>query len=124
MTRLPVGRTLLGAAAGIALVTVLARVVGFGRVAVFGRAVGPTCVGDTYQLANAVPNVVFEIVAGGALASLVVPVLAGAVASGDRAAASRTTSALLTWTVAVLVPLAVVGALAAPLLLRALVGGD
>ena len=122
MTRLPRGRTLLGAAAGIAAVTVLARVVGFGRVAVFSRAVGPTCVGDTYALANAVPNVVFEVVAGGALASLVVPVLAGAVAAGDRAAVSRTTSALLAWTLVVLVPVAVLGALAAPALMRALVG--
>lgn len=122
MTRLPRGRTLLGAAAGIAAVTVLARVVGFGRVAVFSRAVGPTCVGDAYSLANAVPNVVFEIVAGGALASLVVPVLAGAVASGDRLAVSRTTSALLSWTVAVLVPVALLGAVLAPVLMRALVG--
>ena len=123
MSRLPLGRTLLGAAAGIAVVTVLARVVGFGRVAVFSRAVGPTCVGDTYALANAVPNVVFEVVAGGALASLVVPVLAGAVASGDRTSVSRTTSALLGWTLVVLVPVAVLGALLAPLLMRALVGG-
>jgi putative peptidoglycan lipid II flippase len=124
VSRRPSARTLLGAAAGIAVVTVLARVVGFGRLAVFGRAVGPTCVGDTYQLANAVPNVVFEVVAGGALASLIVPVLAGAVAAGDRSAASRTTSALLSWTVLVLLPLAVLGALLAPVLMRALVGGD
>jgi putative peptidoglycan lipid II flippase len=118
------GRGLLGAAAGIALVTVAARVVGFGRTAVLGRAVGPTCVGDTYTAANAIPNVVFEVVAGGALASLVVPVLAGAVARGDRAEVARTTGALLTWTVAVLAPVAVVGAFTAPLLMRALVGGD
>jgi putative peptidoglycan lipid II flippase len=115
---------LLGAAAGIALVTVAARVVGFGRTAVLGRAVGPTCVGDTYTAANAVPNVVFEVVAGGALASLVVPVLAAAVARGDREQASRTASALLTWTVAVLVPAAVLAWLAAPLLVRGLLGPD
>lgn len=118
------GTGLMGAAAGIALVTVVARLVGFGRTAVLGRAVGPTCVGDVYTAANAVPNVVFEVVAGGALAGLVVPVLAGAVARGDRAEVSRTTGALLTWTVAVLVPVAVVGALTAPLLLKALLGPD
>ena len=92
-------RPLLGAAGGIALVTVAARVVGFGRVAVLSRTLGTSCVGDIYPPANAVPNVVFEVVAGGALAALVVPVLAGAVAAGDRATASRTASALLTWTV-------------------------
>ncbi|HVM27615.1 MAG TPA: lipid II flippase MurJ [Mycobacteriales bacterium] len=118
------GRGLIGAAAGIALITVAARVVGFGRTAVLGRAVGPTCVGDTYTAANAIPNVVFEVVAGGALASLVVPVLAGAVARGDRAEVARTTGALLTWTVALLVPVALLGALTAPLLVRALLGPD
>ena len=32
-----------------------------------------------------IPNIIFEIVAGGALASLVVPLVAGAIARGDRA---------------------------------------
>jgi putative peptidoglycan lipid II flippase len=120
----PPARVLMGAAAGIALVTVAARVVGFGRTAVLSRTLGTSCVGDTYQAANYVPNVLFEVVAGGALASLVVPVLAGAVAKGDRASASRTASALLSWTVAALVPVAALGALAAPLLMRALLGDD
>ncbi|MEX2290851.1 MAG: lipid II flippase MurJ [Mycobacteriales bacterium] len=120
----PLARGLLGAAAGIALVTVAARVVGFGRTAVLSRTLGTSCVGDVYSAVNAVPNVVFEVVAGGALASVVVPVLAGAVASGDHAAASRTASALLSWTVALLVPVALLGALAAPQIVRALLGPD
>jgi putative peptidoglycan lipid II flippase len=116
------GPGLLGAAAGIAVVTVVARAVGFGRTAVLGRAVGPTCVGDTYTAVNALPNVLFEVVAGGALAGLVVPVLAGAVARADREEVARTTGALLTWTVALLVPVAALGALAAPLLVRLVLG--
>ena len=112
----------LGAAAGIAAVTVASRVVGFGRIAVLSRTLGTSCLGDTYSAANALPNVVFEVVAGGALASLVVPVLAGAVAAGDRQTASRTASALLTWTVLILTPLTVLGLLAAPTLLRAVTG--
>ena len=115
---------LLGAAAGIAGITVLARAAGFGRVAVLTRTLGTSCVGDTYQAVNQLPNVVYEVVAGGALASLVVPVLAGAVARGDREHAGRTASALLTWVVVVLVPVALVGALAAPLLVRLLTGPD
>ena len=115
-------RSVVGAAAGIAGVTVLARVVGFGRVAVLTRTLGTGCVGDAYQSANQLPNIVFEVVAGGALASLVVPLLAGAVASGDRARAGRTASALLTWTVLILTPVAVLGVLLAPALVRALAG--
>lgn len=120
----PRTRLLLGAAGGIAAVTLTARVVGFGRVAVLSRTLGTSCVGDAYQAANYLPNVVFEVVAGGALAALVVPLLAGALAAGDRGTASRTASALLTWTVAVLTPVALLGMLTAPLLMRAVLGDD
>jgi putative peptidoglycan lipid II flippase len=100
-----VGRV-AGAAALIAVLTVASRLAGFGRTAVFTWVVGNTDLGGMYVIANTIPNVIFEIVAGGALASLVVPLLAGAVAAGDRAAVSATTGALLTWTVTLLVPLA------------------
>ncbi|MGN9811499.1 murein biosynthesis integral membrane protein MurJ [Micromonospora sp. BQ11] len=106
-----------GAAALIAVLTVVARLAGFGRTAVFTWTLAPTDLGGTYVVANAVPNIIFEIVAGGALASLVVPLLAGAVAAGDRATVARTTGALLTWSLALLVPLALaVALLAEPLI--------
>ncbi|MEV4499991.1 lipid II flippase MurJ [Micromonospora arborensis] len=98
---------LAGAAALIAILTVASRLAGLGRTAVFTWSLAPTDLGGTYVVANAVPNFIFEIVAGGALASLVVPLLAGAVVAGDRMAVARTTGALLTWTLALLVPLAV-----------------
>ncbi|MEV4754575.1 lipid II flippase MurJ [Micromonospora sp. NPDC049559] len=105
---------LAGAAALIAVLTVASRLAGFGRTAVFLWVMGDrNDLGDLYLLANTVPNVVFEIVAGGALASLVVPLLAGAVAAGDREAVSATTGALLSWTLALLVPLAAAVALLA-----------
>ncbi|MEV4483863.1 murein biosynthesis integral membrane protein MurJ [Micromonospora coxensis] len=102
-----------GAAALIAVLTVVARLAGFGRTAVFTWTLAPTDLGGAYVVANAVPNVIFEIVAGGALASLVVPLLAGPVAAGDRRAVNATTGALLTWTLTLLVPLALLVALAA-----------
>ncbi len=110
---------LLGAAAGIALVTLASRVVGFGRIAVLSRTLGTSCVGDTYQAANYLPNVVFDVVAGGALAALVVPLV---VATLPRS--SEVVSALLTWTVALLLPIALLGVVTAPLLMRALLGDD
>ncbi|WP_416905183.1 murein biosynthesis integral membrane protein MurJ [Micromonospora echinospora] len=102
-----------GAAALIAVLTVAARLAGFARTAVFTWVVEKSDLGGMYVVANTVPNIVFEIVAGGALASLVVPLLAGAVAAGDRTAVAATTGALLTWTVTLLVPLAVLVALLA-----------
>ena len=128
MTRLRVagGRGWLagavGAAVSIAGVAAVSRIVGFGRTVTFARTVGATCLGDTYVTSNTVPNIVFEVVAGGALASLVVPVLAGAVDRGDRAEASRTASALLSWALLVAIPVTVVGLVLARPLVGVLIG--
>ncbi|MDR6315817.1 putative peptidoglycan lipid II flippase [Actinoplanes couchii] len=97
---------LAGAAALISILTVLARLAGFGRTTVFFYTVGEDGLASLYLAANLVPNIVFELAAGGALASLVVPLLAGAVAAGDRERVSRVTAALLTWVLALSVPLA------------------
>jgi putative peptidoglycan lipid II flippase len=104
---------LAGAAALIAVLTVASRLAGFARTVVFARTVTDNDLGDIYLAVNTIPNIVFEIVAGGALASMVVPLLAGAVAAGRRATVSATASALLTWTLTVLVPLAVATAVLA-----------
>lgn len=106
----------------IAIVTVLARLTGFARVIIFARTVGPSCLGDAYYTANTVPNIVFDIIAGGALSSLVVPVVAGPAAEGDRETVGRTVSALLTWAVAILVPIMVVGLFVSRSLVHPLVG--
>jgi putative peptidoglycan lipid II flippase len=115
---------LVRAAALIAGITVLARLVGFARTVVFGRTVGSGCVGAVYQTANTIPNIVFDIVAGGVLSALVVPLLAPLLAGPDRAAASRAVSALLTWAVLVLVPAAALIALLARPLIDLLLGHD
>ncbi|GAB2851992.1 lipid II flippase MurJ [Actinocorallia aurea] len=103
-----------GAAALIAVLTVLARIAGFGRTAVFAKAVDTeSCLSDVYFAANQIPNIMFEIVAGGALASMVVPVLAAPAERGDAETVRRTASALLTWVLLALVPLALLVAVAA-----------
>jgi putative peptidoglycan lipid II flippase len=113
--------TLLGAAVLIAIATVASRVVGFGRWLVFSHTVGAGSLADAYNSANQLPNIVFEITAGGALAGVAVPLLAGPLTGGgdgpaDRERASRIVSALLTWTLAILIPLSATGvALAEPM---------
>ncbi len=124
MTRRTVAQGVAGAAALIAVLTLLARVAGFGRQLVFTNAVGAGTTGDTYQAANTVPNIVFEVVAGGALASLVVPMLAGGIAAGDREQVRRTASALLGWALLVLTPLALLIAVFAGPIARLLGPGE
>lgn len=115
---------LAGAAVLIGVITILARIAGFGRIVVFSQTVKTSCLGQAYYTANQVPNIVFEIVAGGALAGLVVPVLAGPAERGDREHVSRTTSALLTWMAVALVPLSAIGVLLAHPIMGALVRGN
>jgi putative peptidoglycan lipid II flippase len=109
----PYAARIAGAAALIAVLTVASRVAGFARYYVLGVTVGGTDLGDIYVAASTIPNAIFEIVAGGALAGLVVPMLAGAIAASDRASVNATTSALLTWALTLLLPLATVLAVAA-----------
>ncbi|GAA5163581.1 lipid II flippase MurJ [Ornithinimicrobium tianjinense] len=104
---------LVGAAALVAAVTLAARAVGLVRWFVFSHAVGATCVGQVYTTANTVPNVLFEVAAGGALAAVAVPLVAAHLQRGDEDAADRTASALATWSLTVLLPLAALVALAA-----------
>ena len=104
----------------IAVATLLARVAGFARILVFAHSVGAAGVGDVYQTVNTVPNVLFEIAAGGVLAAIAVPIIGSQLGRGLREDADRTASALLGWALVVLTPLAVVLAVAAPLLSRAL----
>jgi len=119
----------------IGVITVLARLVGFGRQVVFAHTVGTTCLGAAYTTANMVPNIIYDIVLGGALSSVVVPVLAGpardaapggAAGRGEDGAAAdsarRISSALLTWTVLLLVPVSAALALAAHPIVTVLLG--
>jgi putative peptidoglycan lipid II flippase len=107
------GRAIGRAAIVIGALTAAARIIGFGRQLVFAHTVGASCLGTAYTTANQVPNIIYDIVLGGALTSVMVPVLAGparraATDPDSRAEAGRIASALITWTVAILVPVSVI----------------
>jgi putative peptidoglycan lipid II flippase len=132
------------AAVLIGAITVLARVIGFGRQLVFAHTVGNHCLGTAYATANQVPNIIYDVVLGGALTSVVVPVLAGTAARRGKAGeagqvagpgrvptvvtgpdqqAGQIASALLTWTVILLVPVSLVLVLVARPLVTLLLAG-
>ncbi|MFV0427652.1 MAG: murein biosynthesis integral membrane protein MurJ [Beutenbergiaceae bacterium] len=96
-----------GAVGMVAVLTVTSRVLGFGRWLVQSATVGPTVTGDAYAAANLLPNVLYEVVAGGALAGVVVPLLAAPIAKQLRGEVDAVASALLTWAVVALVPLGI-----------------
>ena len=117
LTRGP-GAGIARGAALIAGLTVVSRLFGLTRTLVFSQTVGASCLGTAYVTANQVPNLLYELVLGGALTSAMVPVLArsaerAADDPADRALVSQITSALLTWSVIILVPLTLAIAAAA-----------
>jgi putative peptidoglycan lipid II flippase len=97
----------------IAVITIGSRVVGLARTLTFSQTVGATCLGTAYVTANQVPNLVYELVLGGALSSVMVPLLSrsaerSAADPAERDQVSRITSALLTWCLLILVPLTLI----------------
>lgn len=114
------GKFALGAAAGIAggaaligVASLVARFVGFGRQLVYQGTVGDTALGTVYTTSNFVPAILFEVVAGGALAGVVVPLVVAAVDRADRDDVRETAGALVGWALLVLVPVAAVAAMLA-----------
>jgi putative peptidoglycan lipid II flippase len=109
------GKLARGIARGALIVaglTALSRVLGLLRTVVFAQTVGAGCLGTAYVTAYQVPNLIVELAIGGALTSAMVPVLAR---SASRAATDpqakahveQTSSALLTWSVLILLPVTV-----------------
>jgi peptidoglycan biosynthesis protein MviN/MurJ (putative lipid II flippase) len=109
-----------GLAAGIARgalvvagLTVLSRVLGLVRTLVFSQTVGASCLGTAYVTANQVPDLLYQLILGGAPTTAMVLVLArsaerAASDPAEKARVGQITSALLTWTVVIVVPLCLV----------------
>jgi putative peptidoglycan lipid II flippase len=121
----PVGR----AAAVMGVATAVSRVLGFGRVLVIAAVLGTTDLGNTFSASNSVSNVLFDLLAAGALSAVLVPAFVelldrgpAGTEEGERRA-ERLGGALLGWALVVLVPLCAAGVAAAPALARLLTAG-
>jgi hypothetical protein len=98
----------------MAVGSVISRVTGFMRTAAIGAAIGAVAIGDDYTLANLLPGMVYELLLGGVLASVVVPLLVRArTRDADRGEAY--TQRLLSLAVVFLAGATVLAVLCAPL---------
>ena len=70
--------SLLRSSSVMAVGTVASRLTGFVRNAVIIFAIGTLYLGDAYNLANTLPNIVYNLALGGILTSVVVPLLVNA----------------------------------------------
>lgn len=110
--------------------TVLSRVTGLARLAAIAAALGvaESRLPDSYNLANTAPNIIYELVLGGILTSVFVPVFVELLQKEGREKAWEIGSALINISLVVLVAITALGILAAPLIARfyalALEGND
>ena len=105
----------------VTLCTLLSRLTGFGRVLATAAVLGSGLLADVYQTANLIPNLMFELVAGGVLQAVLVPSFVAARREGGSEALSAATRATGGVIVVGLAAVAVVGMALAPVLARLLV---
>ena len=116
----PADAGLLRSVATISAWNTVSRITGFARVLAVGAALGATFVGNTYQSANLVSNLMFELLAAGLLSAPLVPAFVAMIDDGRRADVERLAGALLGLALVVLGALVLVGAVAGPIIMRVL----
>jgi putative peptidoglycan lipid II flippase len=105
----------------MSLGTVLSRVTGLARLAAITAALGIIESGrlaDTYNIGNTAPNIIYELVLGGILTSVFVPVFVELLEKEGRDRAWEVASAILNLSLLALAAVTALGIIAAPWLAR------
>jgi putative peptidoglycan lipid II flippase len=109
-------------AAGIVIAAfALSRVLGLAREMIIGQQFGTSGELDAYLAAFRLPDILFQLVAGGALGSAFIPTFSGYLARGDKRGAWRLASAVINLVLLLLSALALLAAASAPLLVAKVV---
>ncbi len=98
--------------------TLLSRLTGFARVLLVATVLGTSGLGDAYNLANSVPNIVYDLLLGGILSATLVPVFVEELGRRDSREGARAISAIVTAIGIALVAVSAALYFVAPLVLR------
>ena len=104
----------------MAVGTTLSRITGLGRLVAMAFALGVTesRLADSYNIANTMPNVIYELILGGVLTSVFIPVLVEELKKRRDDDAWDSVSALVTTSIVVVVGLTLAAVVAAPWIIR------
>lgn len=102
--------------AAMTLGTLISRVTGVVRLAVLAATLGvaETRFTDSYNLANSAPNILYELVLGGLITAVFVPVFVELLEKEKPEQAWRDLSGIINWSLVILAVVALAGVLAAP----------
>jgi putative peptidoglycan lipid II flippase len=117
-------RTVGRAAVDMGVTTAVSRAFGLARVLVVAAVLGTTFLGNTFQASNSVSNVLFELLAAGALSAVLVPTFVELLDRHEQHEAERLAGGVLGVALVGLGAVSVVGMLFAPALARALTAGN
>ncbi|MCW2525708.1 MAG: Integral rane protein MviN [Pseudonocardiales bacterium] len=117
-------RSLLSSSRTMAIASLASRLTGFLRSIALATALGIAAsrVADSYNLANILPNMVYELLLGGVLSSVVIPLIVHSQEHDDDNGDAYT-QRLLSWSVVVLGVATLLAVAAAPLLAAAFARG-
>jgi putative peptidoglycan lipid II flippase len=101
----------------MAVGSLVSRATGFLRTVAIGAAIGAAALSDDYNVANSLPNMVYELLLGGVLSSVIVPLLVRA-RTRDNDGGDAYAQRLLTLAVVFLGAATVVAVAAAPIFAR------
>jgi len=104
----------------MAVGTTLSRVTGLGRLVAMAFALGVTesRLADSYNIANTMPNVIYELILGGVLTSVFIPVLVEELRKKRDDDAWESVSALVTTSAVVVLAITVLAVVGAPWIIR------
>lgn len=89
------GRSVARNTALMTIGTLLSRLTGLGRTWIMAYALGAGMLASAYQVANNLPNIIYETIAGGMIAAAFLPVLMLVAESGGKQAENRYASNIL-----------------------------
>jgi putative peptidoglycan lipid II flippase len=118
----PRGASIGRASSMMAVANLTSRVTGFLRQIVLVAVLGITALNDAYTISNTLPNIVYELLIGGVLSSVLIPLLVGSQAEDDDGG-QLYIQRLLTIAGTVLLAITGLAMLAAPLLTSLYTGG-
>lgn len=102
----------------------LSNIIGLVRQILISRAFGTDRAIDAFYAASTYPDLIFSLVAGGALASAFIPTFTGFLAKDDRATAWKLASSITNLILVVLSLLSVISAILAPQIIRHILAPD
>ena len=108
----------------VTVCTLFSRVTGFGRVLATAAVLGSGYLGDVYQTANLIPNLMFELVAAGVLQAVLLPSYVAARREGGDEGLSEAVRASVGVTGAALIGVAALGMVLSPLVARMMVASE